>query len=333
MVHLGKLYRHSARRTAQPNTSILHDFVTIVKVVRFDNINLKEYNNGVFRFPGVRKDPSLNPRRKINHGMKPIQKRVFCALVVMLLAALLLPAAAEEDVPLSTPTDLCPHENTETVYYFDAPIYRPLDEATHLVTGRATVEEHCVDCGTVLSVTVEDDAEEVKDHIFRRGQCVLCGFEGGPAPVVQEVVRTVDPDEENENRFFCVFTVSDLENAGDILVLRAGEYRPAVALQTQKLVSRMDRGDTLSVEMLVKDGNTVTVSVHITAENGKVNAPDGEFLSLRFYGGKADDPITVRWTNMEDEKDTAEQQASWVDGGNGGYYMAFPYLGDGTYKY
>ena len=80
-----------------------------------------------------------------------------------------------------------------------------------------------------------------------------------------------------------------LENAGDILVLRAGEYRPAVALQTQKLVSRMDRGDTLSVEMLVKDGNTVTVSV--------------------------------------------EQQASWVDGGNGGYYMAFPYLGDGTYKY
>ena len=53
-------------------------------------------------------------------------KRIIIALAAALLAAAVLPAFSE-GVPLSTPTDLCAHEHTETVYYFDSPVYRALD--------------------------------------------------------------------------------------------------------------------------------------------------------------------------------------------------------------
>ncbi len=271
-----------------------------------------------------------------------MMKRIFCVLAALLLACLVLPAAAEENgektddvVPLASPTDLCPHEHTESVYYFDNPVYTPVDARTHSVTGRAMVEVICTDCGEVLSVTTEDDARQIKAHIFRKGMCVLCGMEGEEAPVVQEVVRTLEPDAENGegNLFFCVLTERDLENAGDILVLRAGEFEPAVTLQPRRLAEQMENGDLLSAEMLITGEHAVDVFVHVTPENGEPYAPDSELLSLRFYGEKTENAITVRWTDSEDKTNTAEQEAAWVDGGNGGYYMAFPFLGDGTYEY
>ncbi len=267
-------------------------------------------------------------------------KRIFCVLAAMLLVCLVLPAFAEEtgeeteeNLPLASPTDLCLHEHTEAVYYFDSPVYTPVDAWTHRVSGRAMVELVCTDCGTVLSATVEDDAEEIKNHVFRRGQCVLCGLEGEPSPGIQEVVVVLEADEENENQFLGVFTVRELENAGDILVLRAGELEPAVTLQPRKLAEQMQNGDLFSAEMLITGEHAVDVFVHVTPENGEPYAPDGELLSLRFYGERTEDAITVRWTDPEDETNTEEQEAAWVDGGNGGYYMAFPFLGDGTYEY
>lgn len=97
--------------------------------------------------------------------------------------------AAAEDVQEETPEEafpedsgesLCMHENTETQYYFDFPVYRAVDDLSHAVNGTALVSVVCLNCGEVISVTEENNAEEIRPHVFRNGQCALCGWEGAP---------------------------------------------------------------------------------------------------------------------------------------------------------
>ena len=256
-------------------------------------------------------------------------KRIITALAVLMLCVAALPACAES-VRFSTPTDLCPHEHKNTKYYFDSPVYRALDEWTHSVSGRATVETYCEDCGTVLAAYVENNAEEIRDHVFRKGRCVLCGMEGEAFPVVQEIVRILEPD---GNLFAADFSAEDLANAGDILVLRAGSGEPAVVLQPKRFRERMKAGETLAVRMETAGERTVRVSVLVTAEDGGEYEPDSGLLALRLYGANTAEPPAVYWTDGEDASgDPKALQASWVDGGNGGYW-ALSWPGNGFIDY
>ncbi len=258
-------------------------------------------------------------------------KRIAFALIVLLAAAVLLPSFAESGPRRSTPTDLCPHEHTETVYYFDSPVYYALDKRTHRVTGRATVEMRCRDCEAVLSITVEENAEEIKEHVFRQGKCVLCGWEDEPASVVQEIVHDLSAVEGNAGLFRAVFTVHDLENAGDILVLRTVAGGAAVVLQSRRIAEQMNNRETLTAEILVTSGRAANISVRIAAEDGQVYVPDIALVSLRFYSARGADSVIVTRTDARGV--AIGLQAAWVEGGNGGYYRLTPYPGDGSYAY
>ena len=117
-----------------------------------------------------------------------IMKRMMLVFIAGLLAVAAAVAMAEEaDVEWTEETfaeeasaeETCLHEHTQTAYYFDAPEYFPLDGEYHLVVGMAIVEVTCQDCGEILSVTQESNAQETRSHVFRNGVCALCGYEAG----------------------------------------------------------------------------------------------------------------------------------------------------------
>ena len=93
----------------------------------------------------------------------------------------------------------------------------------------------------------------------------------------------------------------------------------------------MDEADILTAEMILSDERKADISIVITDKNGEETVPDGMLLALRFYSAKDESTRTVTYTDAEGG--TLDQEANWVDGGHGGYYMAFPYLGNGTYEY
>lgn len=116
-----------------------------------------------------------------------IRKTLACLAV---FTVLLLPfagaageyAGEEADLVPATPTDLdCLHEHVkETIYFFETPLYTRLNSFEHRVSGPATVETACLDCGEILSSEVVRAAEEIRPHSMKRGVCVLCGYQ---APV------------------------------------------------------------------------------------------------------------------------------------------------------
>ena len=115
-----------------------------------------------------------------------IMKRMMLLLMAGLLAVCAAAAMAEEadadwtGEPIADATsaqEACAHEHTEPVYYFDAPEYLPLDGESHMVTGAAIVEVYCQDCGALVDVRQESNAQETRSHVFRNGVCALCGFE------------------------------------------------------------------------------------------------------------------------------------------------------------
>ena len=119
-------------------------------------------------------------------GWIRIMKRMMLVFIAGLLALTAAAAMAEaadaewtEDTYAATASaeETCAHEHTVTAYYFDAPEYFPLDGNDHLVVGAAIAEVTCQDCGAVISVTQESNAQETRSHVFRNGVCALCGFE------------------------------------------------------------------------------------------------------------------------------------------------------------
>ena len=109
--------------------------------------------------------------------------------MMAVLLAFAAGAAAAEDVQEEMPEEsfsedsgegLCMHENTETQYYFDFPVYRAVDDLCHAVNGTALVSVVCLDCGEVISVTEENNAEEIRPHVFRFRDHTL----GGQGPCV-----------------------------------------------------------------------------------------------------------------------------------------------------
>ena len=96
---------------------------------------------------------------------------------LLLLLTLALSACAEGAAP-ATPTDLaCPHAPTRTtIYFFDSPLYASLGSEYHRVSGPATVETVCLDCGETVRSEFENNAEEIRPHSIKKGACPLCGY-------------------------------------------------------------------------------------------------------------------------------------------------------------
>ena len=276
-------------------------------------------------------------------------KRFILALISLLLLFSLSAVAEEEteEVPveptapqyaLATPTDLCAHEHTHNEYYFDAPVYRPLNADSHTVTGRATILEVCDDCGATLSSTVASNAEQVCPHVFHKGQCVLCGREGGPKqagkPDATELILTLSADEEDPTQYFCTLTGRDLEDAADTLVLRPEGCETAIALQTEPLRQEIDRtGGTLTAEIEHPGTGDVSASVRLYTAEGEESTPEIREISLRIYSDNDGDALTVSFTDAEGE--TSSEEASWIAPKDNGVepYWSVTWLGDGVYSY
>ena len=155
-----------------------------------------------------------------------IMKRMMLVFIAGLLAVYAVAAMAEEaDVDLTEETiseevpseetppeevlpdgeqsseevsaeEACAHEHTEPVYYFDAPEYFPLDGESHMVLGTAIVEIYCQDCGALVDVRQESNAQETRSHVFRNGVCALCGYEAAVPAEEEDTAPAADTEEE-----------------------------------------------------------------------------------------------------------------------------------------
>ncbi len=227
----------------------------------------------------------------------------------------------------------CPHAHTETVYYFDAPDYRPLNDESHAVIGQAVAETECLDCGAVIAVTTVDDAEEIRPHVFRNGRCALCGRESAAeaaAPAAAESVMQLSAAGE-PNQYFCVLTGSDLEGAGETLVLRPEGRDTALAVQTRKLREEIGRaGGSFTAEIRNAGEKDISTLLCLYDASGEEMVPEAQGISLRIYRENLGTPLTVSFTNLNGA--TSTEEARWVSGGNEGYWIV-TWLGDGLYQY
>ena len=183
---------------------------------------------------------------------------------------------------------------------------------------------------------VTGDAETAYPHTFRRGQCVLCGYEkketlGKELPV--ERIFLLPVNEETPNQFFCSLTGQDLEDAAaDILVLQPEDCEAAIALQTEPLWEEMNRtGSTLTAEIESPGAGEVNAFVRLYTAEGLETFPTAEQLSLRIYNDEEGETLPVTYTDPEGEETEAE--AARVTPEEADPYWSVTWLGEGTYTY
>ena len=272
-------------------------------------------------------------------------KRILAVLAAVLLAvpagAALAEEAPEAEEPVAeAPSGACAHEHTETQYYFDFPIYTPVDGESHAVSGDAMVTVVCLDCGAVLSADAVDNAREVRPHVFRNGRCALCGMEEPweaadpapePEPVYAEPAQAEDafvPPAEGPDPGFVSLNGRDLEQAGDTLVLRTGDRTAELVVLTQPIREEVARtGGFMTAEIEKQDDRHFSTSVRLYDASGAESVPDGQVVSLRVYVGNNGAPVTVSFTGPDGTVSAGE--AGWVEGGN---YWSVPWLGNGLYE-
>ena len=261
-------------------------------------------------------------------------KRFLTILAAALLAAAVPAgfACAEAPLELATQTDLCAHENTELVYYFeDTPVYRSISPYTHMASGPATVETVCADCGATLAVEYEEDAQEINPHIFRKGRCVLCGRESLAAAAARETVIDLIPAEGMENVYTAALDAAALADATELVVLRTEALNVAVVMETDELKAMLERtGTSLAATFTGKEGErSADIALAFLDADGKAmeeTAPDPQWTSMRIWCKRTISP-RVSFVNTEGE--ASEVQPAWSDAG----YYTVPWMGNGSYGY
>ena len=237
---------------------------------------------------------------------------------------------AQEPVPEAAG---CAHAHTKTEYYFDAPVYYPVDDANHAVDGMAVVTVICEDCGAVLSSESESGVQEISPHVFRDGCCALCGWAAPAAaeaavPAVREAVVSL-PAMDGESQYACTLTGRDLEEA-DTLVLRPDGRDTALVVETERFREEIGRsGGTLTAEIVKPGGQNVSASLRLYDAYGAEVVPEGQGVSLRIYAENRDTPYTVSFTGPYG---SAVEEARWVNN-NGGGYWTVTWRGNGMYEY
>lgn len=266
-------------------------------------------------------------------------------MAVLLLALFLLPAAfaaAEGEEP-ATGTDLpCAHEHTKTtIYFYDSPSYKAVSSVSHRVSGRASVEVECLDCGEILSSTEMDNAEEIRPHSMKKGVCALCGYREPTEAVEQQ--ENDRPGERTliatpgEDTFFSMTLTQDDFTALEIAhvntaVVRGENWDSAVALSVKDIRDYLTaQEDPLFVEMTEQQDGSLFVSMRPVTIPFSNTESGAKPVTLRFY--RSHDPaLRVTFAPLEDDELT-EMTAAWQDpsddSGKGFWFV--PYLRDGTY--
>ena len=295
-----------------------------------------------------------------------IMKRMMLLLMAGLLAVCAAAAMAEEadadwtGEPIADATsaqEACAHEHTEPVYYFDAPEYLPLDGESHMVTGAAIVEVYCQDCGALVDVRQESNAQETRSHVFRNGVCALCGYDAAmfteeekaqeaapaddaedtadvwayeetaewtPAPVPESVLSL--PAGEDPDQYTCTLTGMDLEEAGDTLVLLPDGRNTAVVVKTDDLRREIDGTGTFIAQIGKPGDRFISTSIRVYDAYGAETSPDGQEISLRIYAENNGLPLTVAFTDAYGN--TRLTEARWAEEG----YWVVNWCGDGLYS-
>ena len=295
-----------------------------------------------------------------------IMKRMMLLLMAGLLAVCAAAAMAEEadadwtGEPIADATsaqEACAHEHTEPVYYFDAPEYLPLDGESHMVTGAAIVEVYCQDCGALVDVRQESNAQETRSHVFRNGVCALCGYDAAmfteeekaqeaapaddaedtadvwayeetaewtPAPVPESVLSL--PAGEDPDQYTCTLTGMDLEEAGEALVLLPDGRNTAVVVKTDDLRREIDGTGTFIAQIGKPGDRFISTSIRVYDAYGAETSPDGQEISLRIYAENNGLPLTVAFTDAYGN--TRLTEARWAEEG----YWVVNWCGDGLYS-
>ena len=295
-----------------------------------------------------------------------IMKRMMLLLMAGLLAVCAAAAMAEEadadwtGEPIADATsaqEACAHEHTEPVYYFDAPEYLPLDGESHMVTGAAIVEVYCQDCGALVDVRQESNAQETRSHVFRNGVCALCGYDAAmfteeekaqeaapaddaedtadvwayeetaewtPVPVPESVLSL--PAGEDPDQYTCTLTGMDLEEAGETLVLLPDGRNTAVVVKTDDLRREIDGTGTFIAQIGKPGDRFISTSIRVYDAFGAETAPDGQDISLRIYAENNGLPLTVAFTDAYGN--TRLTEARWAEEG----YWVVNWCGDGLYS-
>ena len=295
-----------------------------------------------------------------------IMKRMMLLLMAGLLAVCAAAAMAEEadadwtGEPIADATsaqEACAHEHTEPVYYFDAPEYLPLDGESHMVTGAAIVEVYCQDCGALVDVRQESNAQETRSHVFRNGVCALCGYDAAmfteeekaqeaapaddaedtadvwayeetaewtPAPVPESVLSL--PAGEDPDQYTCTLTGMDLEEAGETLVLLPDGRNTAVVVKTEDLRREIDGTGTFIAQIGKPGDRFISTSIRVYDAYGAETSPDGQDISLRIYAENNGLPLTVAFTDAYGN--TRLTEARWAEEG----YWVVNWCGDGLYS-
>lgn len=266
------------------------------------------------------------------------KKSLYAILMLLLFTLLSGLAGAEEIQPVpATPTDLsCTHEHTKTtIYFFDSPVYEPVNAESHRVSGLATVETVCLDCGEVLSSEVTI-AEEIHPHSMKKDVCALCGFKvrskapaEKPADAPGEYTLIAREDGGADGLLTLTLTKADLmdlqsRNVSVVLVKGKGGDA-AIALGVADALSQVREADAdLLLQLAEQEDGSLFAGLFLAGPAGR-KAPEDRGISLRFYRQSRAD---VRVSLAPAEKDTLiETQGEWNEKG----YWSVPYLEEGTY--
>ena len=265
------------------------------------------------------------------------RKNLAFAMIALLLFSLLSGAAgAEEPVP-ATPTDLvCAHEHTKTtIYFYDGPIYTSLDAESHKVSGPATVETVCLDCGEILSDDFLSDAEEIRPHSMKKGSCVLCGYRQktntiSERPTENASERTVIARAAGADYLQTLtLTKADLnklkkENVATLLV-RGSTGSSAVALSVEDMLDQTERaGADLTLQMTEWEDGSFFAGLFLVSGHERIR-PESAGITLRFYRQIRSD---VRVSLAPADEDTLiDTQGTWDEQG----FWSVPYIEEGTY--
>lgn len=267
---------------------------------------------------------------------------VFAILLLLLFCLFAGTAGAEEDLDPATPTDLdCTHEQKKTIiYFFDGPAYTPLGPDRHRVSGPATVEVVCVDCGEVLSSEDVSYAEEIRPHRMKKGVCALCGYKDKsdqsgivketPSATPGERVIIATEDEETEGLMKLTLTNEDLNafsgEGVNVVLVRGKADNAVVALDVKEVLKETEPLDAdLYLELAEREDGSLFAAVFLVDESGKRSQPQGDGVSLRFYCQRKEDVRIMLAPAGEDS--LVENVSEWNEEG----YWSVPYLQEGTY--
>lgn len=268
------------------------------------------------------------------------RKTIAFAVLLLLLSGLFSGTAGAEEPSVATPTDLeCMHRQTKTtIYFFDSPAYTPIDAETHRVFGPATVETVCLDCGEALSAETVDNAEEIRPHIIRKGQCVLCGYrekaraaekkETTDAPGERTII--IQEDGDADGLLTLILTNRDLyelekENVS-VLLVRGKGNDAAVALNVASVLSETERtGADLYLKLAEREDGSFYAGLYLASETGGKADPPGAGVTVRFYRSSRSN---VRASVAPADRDTLiEAESVWNEKG----YWSVRYVEEGTY--